>query len=276
MGAPLPLQDRLAIMEVLVKAGLHRPEATAFVSLKGVPAHSDAKLLVEELERRPQVGFRFCGEFRGAGRAIACGVANLDYVISVSEGHSQANVPSQHRRGHSRLRGNRAAHPTGMWSTGGHFGDVLGPCLQRPHFSHAHRRGRAAGGRARRGPDLLADTIGTATPFVRPPLLHAVREALPNSGIAVHFHNTRGSGLACLSAAGQVRSPQLEASVGGLGGCPFAPGASGQWDRASCSEPPCRPEMPRTLVGKLHKKRLHAEITDKVTAELATTTGGNP
>jgi hydroxymethylglutaryl-CoA lyase len=73
----------------------------------------------------------------------------------------------------------------------------------------------------------LGDTIGTTVPGRVVELLDRVREACPGVEVGVHFHDTRGAGLACVLAAVDAGVTQLDASVGGLGGCPFAPGASG-------------------------------------------------
>ncbi|MFG2586150.1 hydroxymethylglutaryl-CoA lyase [Streptomyces malaysiensis] len=228
LEAPLPLQDRLAILKALAKTGLRRIEATAFVSPKAVPAHSDAELLADELERWPHVEFSaLVASVGGARRAVGCGVANLEYVISVSEGHSQANV----RRRTADATADIAEIAQLVHQAGGQLEAILATSWDCPFDGRTpiERTVEVAQRAVALGADriCLADTIGTATPLRVTSLIHAVREAIPDTEIAVHFHNTRGSGLACSLAAVQAGVTQLDASVGGLGGCPFAPGASG-------------------------------------------------
>ncbi|MET7991709.1 hydroxymethylglutaryl-CoA lyase [Amycolatopsis sp. NPDC005232] len=228
LETPIPLAAKLDILDAVAATGVRRVEVTSFVSPSAVPALADAEQLAAELGRWPDLAFSALVAGRGgARRAVAAGMADLEYVISASDGHSLANarrttdeavaaVPDIAKLSHE---------------AGGRLEAILAVAWDCPFD------GRTAVSRtvdlARRAVDLGADelcfgdTIGTTVPGRVTELLGRVREACPDVELGVHFHNTRGSGLACVLAALQAGVTKIDASVGGLGGCPFAPGASG-------------------------------------------------
>ncbi len=225
---PIPLEAKLRILEAVVATGVSRVEATSFVSPRAVPALADAEQLVAQLGRWPDVHFSaLVAGLGGARRAVAAGMPHLEYVISASDGHSAAN----------------AGRPTGeavaaveqiaalSHEAGGRCEAIIAVAWDCPFDgpTPVERTVDVARRAVGQGADqvCLGDTIGTTVPGRVVQLLDRVREARPEVEVGVHFHNTRGSGLACVLAAADAGVRQVDASVGGLGGCPFAPGASG-------------------------------------------------
>lgn len=227
LEAPLPLQAKLRLLESIVATGVRRIEITSFVSPKAVPALADADMLAAELHRWGGLHFSaLVANLRGAQRAIDAGVPHLEYVVSASDSHSLANA------------GRTTAGAT----------DAIGSIAELAHGAEGSLEviiatawdcpfdGRTEEGRVLQivddaianGADQLciADTIGTVSPTRVLPLLEAVR-ARTTLPVGVHFHDTRGTGQANALTAILAGVTQLDASIGGLGGCPFAPGASG-------------------------------------------------
>jgi hydroxymethylglutaryl-CoA lyase len=225
---PVPLEEKLAMLEALVATGVRRIEATSFVSPKAVPALADADQVAAELGRWGDVHWSaLVANARGAVRAVDAGVADLEYVVSASDGHSRANA--------GRSTAEAVAAVTDVAATahgaGGSLEVIIATAWDCP-FDGRTPIGRTvdvARAAVTAGADqlCLGDTIGTTTPLRVVQLLDAVRRACPGIAVGVHFHDTRGTGQANALAAVQAGVTQLDSSVGGLGGCPFAPGASG-------------------------------------------------
>ena len=221
-------EHKIAMLEALVATGVGRIEATSFVSPRAVPALADAERVADALGRWPQVTWSaLVASSRGTARALAAGVTHLEYVISVSDAHSRANVG----RSSEESVGLVEEIADQVHSAGGTLEVIIATAWDCPFTGTTPIR--AAVGVAqeavRRGADTLClgDTIGTTTPLRVVDLLDAVRDVADGRDIGVHFHNTRGTGIANALAALQAGVTSLDASVGGLGGCPFAPGASG-------------------------------------------------
>ena len=225
---PVPLEEKLALLEALVATGVRRIEATSFVSPRAVPALADADALAAELSRWPGVHWSaLVANARGAVRAVDAGVADLEYVVSASDSHSIANAgrPTSAAVG---AVGEIAGLAHGA---GGSLEVIIATAWDCPFDGRTAitRTVDVARASVTAGADALClgDTIGTTTPLRVLQLIDAVRRACPGVPLGVHFHDTRGSGLANALVAVQAGVTQLDASVGGLGGCPFAPGASG-------------------------------------------------
>jgi hydroxymethylglutaryl-CoA lyase len=207
---------------------VRRIEATSFVSPKAVPALADADQVAAELSRWPGVHWSaLVANARGAVRAVDAGVADLEYVVSASDGHSRANAGRSTAEAVGAV-GEIAALAHGA---GGSLEVVIATSWDCP-FDGRTPVGRTvdvARAAVTAGADqlCLGDTIGTTTPLRVVTLLDAVRRACPGVPVGVHFHDTRGTGQANALAALQAGVTQLDSSIGGLGGCPFAPGASG-------------------------------------------------
>ncbi|CRZ15481.1 hydroxymethylglutaryl-CoA lyase [Mycolicibacterium neworleansense] len=225
---PIPLSAKVAILEAIVATGVREVEATAFVSPSKVPALADAAELAEELQRFPDVEFSaLVASPNGAKRAIAAGLRSIEYVVSASDAHSHANV--------GRTSAEATAQIADIVAIAGDSGTsvevIVATAWDCPFDGPTDPQrvlditSAAVGFGVNRL--AIADTIGTTTPRRVSSLIEKVRPLIGDLPLGAHFHNTRGAGLASAYAAVQAGVTRLDASVGGLGGCPFAPGASG-------------------------------------------------
>jgi hydroxymethylglutaryl-CoA lyase len=225
---PIPLSAKLDMLAAIAATGVREMEATAFVSPSKVPALADAAELAAELHNYPDIEFSaLVASPNGAKRALAAGLGSIEYVVSAADGHSKSNV------------GRTSAESTAL----------IGEIVAIAHDSDAtveviiatawdcpfdgptppQRVLDIVRESLDRGADRLAiaDTIGTTTPRRVTDLVELVRPLIGDTPLGAHFHNTRGAGIASAYAAVTAGVTRLDASVGGLGGCPFAPGASG-------------------------------------------------
>jgi hydroxymethylglutaryl-CoA lyase len=225
--APVPLAGKLRLLDALAATGVRRIEVTSFVSPRAVPALADAEQVAAALHRWPSVEFSaLVASLNGARRSVAAGIPRLEYVVSMSDEHSRANTGRTTQESLALLPAIvELAH-----EAAGAVELVLATAWDCPFKGHtppgvvlqAARWGVVCGADSL----TLADTIGTATPGRVLDLHRRVSEAT-DIRIGMHFHNTRGAGLANAVTAVNAGVVQLDASIGGLGGCPFAPGASG-------------------------------------------------
>lgn len=225
---PIPLSAKLELLAAVAATGVREVEATAFVSPSKVPSMADAAELAAELHNYPDIHFSaLVASPNGARRAIAAGLRSVEYVVAASDSFSQANVGRSSAQATDQIREIVAiAHDAGAavevivataWDC-----PFDGPTAPQRVLDIAVAAREQGADRF-----CIADTIGTATPGRVTSLvaqLHPVIGELPLGG---HFHNTRGAGLASAYAAVAAGVTRLDASVGGLGGCPFAPGATG-------------------------------------------------
>ena len=225
---PVPVAGKLAMLDAIAATGVRRVEVTSFVSPKAVPALADADEVAKHLGDYPGLHFSaLVANTRGAVRAIDAGIANLEYVVSASDSHSVANAGRPTAEAAAAI-GEIAslAH-----DAGGSLEVIIATAWDCPFDGRTPpaRTVDVVRSAVEQGADqlCLGDTIGTVTPRRTVALLDAVRAAAPSLDIGVHFHDTRGTGQANALAAILSGVRQLDASVGGLGGCPFAPGASG-------------------------------------------------
>ncbi len=225
---PIPLAAKLELLAAIAATGVREVEATAFVSPSKVPALADAPELAGALTAYPDIEFSaLVASPNGAKRAIAAGLHSVEYVVSAADGHSTANVGRSSAEATAQIADIVAiAHDAGV-----SVEVIIATAWDCPFDGPtAPERVLAIVDAARdHGADRLAiaDTIGTATPGRVTSLVAAVRPLIGELPLGAHFHNTRGSGLASAYAAVASGVTRLDASVGGLGGCPFAPGASG-------------------------------------------------
>jgi len=225
---PIDLRSKVQMIEALVATGLRRIEATAFVSPRAVPSMADAEQVAAELHRWPEVSWSaLVASPNGARRALAAGFTEIEYVVSAADGHSLANVGRTTDEAAALL----GAIAELVHATDGKVEAIIATAWDCP-FDGPTPVGRTvdvAQRAAGLGADRLAlgDTIGSTTPRRVVELVEAVRARTGGLDVGVHFHDTRGTGQANVLAAVQCGVTSIDASVGGLGGCPFAPGASG-------------------------------------------------
>jgi hydroxymethylglutaryl-CoA lyase len=230
----LSTERKLELIRRAALAGIDEIEVSSFVPVKVLPQFADADVLCTSLtglpRLRPSV---LVPNRRGAERALAAGMVRLNYVVSVSEAHSQANVRRSTAEAIEELRRIAALRQTpagremvlnvGLATS---FG-----CTIQGDVAPA-RVIEVAGATCEAGADELnlADTVGYGNPAqVRAILADLLPVAGPRR-VMCHFHDTRGLGLANLCAALEAGVRTFDASIGGLGGCPFAPGATGNID----------------------------------------------
>lgn len=225
---PIPLSAKLELLAAIAATGVREMEATAFVSPSKVPALADAAELAAELHNFGDIEFSaLVASPNGAKRAIAAGLRSIEYVVSAADGHSRANV------------GRTSAEATAQIAdivAIAHDSDATVEVIVATAWdcpfdgpTDPQRVSDIVTAATDAGVDRLAiaDTIGTATPRRVSDLIAVVRPRIGDIPLGAHFHNTRGTGLASAYAAVSSGVTRLDASVGGLGGCPFAPGASG-------------------------------------------------
>lgn len=223
----IPTDVKAEIVDALIAAGLRHVEATSFVSPRAVPQLADAHDMLARVRNRASAHIAaLAPNARGAERALGAGVDEIVCFVSASETHNQANLNASIAdslanvaeiaaiaRGRVPLRGAVAC------AFGCPFeGDVPVAAALRVVDAYAGL-----------GIDriTLGDTTGMATPPTVTRLVEAIRARHPQMRIALHFHNTRGVGLANVMVGLALGIREFESSLAGLGGCPFAPGATG-------------------------------------------------
>ena len=226
-------EQKVEVVDLLSAAGLPRIEVTSFVHPKAVPQLRDAEEVMARIKRRP--GTRYAAlvpNEKGAVRAIDAGVDAIHTVLSASESHNLANVnmtiaESLDRLGSVLQVAARAKTPVGCGistSFGCPFeGDVPLGQLERVVGRLVEMGARAVG---------LADTTGMANPRHVSRVLEHLVPRFPGVDWTLHTHDTRAMAIPNILAAMEHGVTNFDASIGGLGGCPFAPGASGN----VCSE----------------------------------------
>jgi hydroxymethylglutaryl-CoA lyase len=225
---PIPLSAKLELLAAIAATGVREVEATAFVSPSKVPALADAPEFAAHLADYPDIEFSaLVASPNGAKRAIAAGLHSLEYVVSAADAHSNANVGRSSAEATAQIAEIVAiAHDSGVTVE-----VIIATAWDCPFDgpTPVQRVLQIVDAACESGADRLAiaDTIGTTTPGRVTSLMNQVKPRIGDLPLGAHFHNTRGSGLASAYAAVAAGVTRLDASVGGLGGCPFAPGASG-------------------------------------------------
>ena len=227
---PIATDAKVAIFQALVAAGVRDLELTSFVRPDRVPAMADAEAVcAATADLAAEAGVTRWGlvlNARGAQRALAAGLTHLQYVVSVSDTHSRHNAGA----GTEEALAAFEAFAARAIDSGAVVEMTLATAMGCP-FEHRVDPDRVVE-IARRAVDAgassigLADTIGVAVPTEIAHLVEGACAAV-DVPIGVHLHDTRGLAIANAVAALQHGAARLDASVGGLGGCPFAPNASG-------------------------------------------------
>ena len=223
----VPTTRKARLIEALVAAGLKRVEITSFVSPKWVPQLADGDEIARLVEAPPGVSFSaLCPNARGLERALAAGMKEIAVFISASETHNRKNV---NKTVEDTLRGFRdviaPAVAEGLKVRG--YVSTLWGC---PYEGEVDPRAglRIARTLLEQGcyQISLGDTIGVGTPVQTKRILELFLGELPAEELALHMHDTRGTALANIVVGLEMGIRTFDASVGGLGGCPYAPGAA--------------------------------------------------
>jgi hydroxymethylglutaryl-CoA lyase len=226
-SAFVPTEAKIQFVNSLIDAGLPKVEVTSFVSPKAIPQLADAEAVMRGIQRRPECALSvLVPNQRGAERALGCSPDELNLVMSVTDSHSQSNLRMSPQDSFEGLRrvirevdGEVPIIASLSCSFGCPFeGDV--PTTQVLHWVRAFRDEGIAG-------VSLCDTTGMAYPSQIRALVEAVQREAPTLTITLHVHDTRGLALANMLAALDCGVSHFDACTGGIGGCPYAPGASG-------------------------------------------------
>ena len=233
----VPTQAKLAWIAAELEAGVREIEVTSFVPPKLIPQFADAEEVAVQALRMPGLTvMTLVPNLRGAERAFALGVHKVDYVVSVSRTHNLKNVRREREESLADFKrivqARDAAGLKGRTELAAGLSTALG-CSYEGRIAVDEVR-RCAAFLAEAGAEeiMVADTVGYADPKQVREVFKAVLAETGNIPLAAHFHDTRGIGLANVSAALDCGISRFDASLGGLGGCPYAPGASGN----VCSE----------------------------------------
>lgn len=225
---PVPTDGKVALINALSRTGIGRIEVVSFVHPRAIPQMADADEVWERIDRNPDVRYSaLVPNVKGARRALDAGFTEIEVVISASDTHNRRNINRSTDDSLADL-GELAAL---VHEGGGTLQLIVSTAWGCPYEGDVpvERVLDVAGRGLAAGADTLAygDTTGMATPTRVTRLVGETRSAYPDVPLGLHFHNTRGTGLANVYAALQLGIDDFDASVGGLGGCPYAPGASG-------------------------------------------------
>lgn len=224
----VPTEDKIALVHALSAAGLRKIEVTSFTSPNAIPALRDAEVVMRNIERHPGVTYTaLVPNARGAERAIESRVDELNLVMSVSGTHNLANLRMTSMQSFAALSqvvamAQGAGVPVNV-SLSCVFGCPMEGDVALSTVCDWVRRFADQGVRR----ITLCDTTGMAYPTQVAQVSAAALARWPDAAFTLHFHNTRGMGLANVLAAIDAGASRFDASLGGLGGCPYAPGASG-------------------------------------------------
>jgi hydroxymethylglutaryl-CoA lyase len=224
----IPTATKVEFIDRLAQSGLRTIEATAFVSPKWVPQMADHLEVMQNLKRHEGVTYTaLVPNLKGFQAALAAGVAEVAVFAAASETFSQRNIHCSIAESLERFEPVLQAARDASIRVRGYVSCVLGCPFEGTVSPKAVRDVAGALFRAGCYEVSLGDTIGAGTPSQTIALLEAVAEQVPVSQIAGHFHDTYGQALANTHASLQFGVRTFDASVSGLGGCPYAPGASG-------------------------------------------------
>jgi hydroxymethylglutaryl-CoA lyase len=225
---PVGTGAKVALIDALSATGLGRIEAVSFVHPRAIPQMADADEVWRQVSRAAQVRYSaLVPNLRGAQRALDAGFTELETVVSASDTHNRKNVNRSTQESLDEIaRIIDLAHQRGATCQ-----VIVSTAWGCPYEGDVpvERVAAVAGRGVADGADSASfgDTTGMATPCRVQALVGTFRSQHPEMPLNLHFHNTRGTGLANVLTALDMGVADFDASVGGLGGCPYAPGATG-------------------------------------------------
>jgi len=225
---PVPTPAKIALIDRLGHTGVGRIEAVSFVRADAIPQMADADEVWHGISRAPSVRYSaLVPNLRGARRALDAGLTEIEAVVSASGTHNRKNVG----RSTEASLDDIAVLIGEAHDRGATCQVIIATAWGCPYEGEVpvSRVVSVAGRALADGADSASfgDTTGMATPTRVRALVGAFRSAHPDTALNLHFHNTRGTGLANVLAALELGVADFDAAVGGLGGCPYAPGATG-------------------------------------------------
>ena len=225
---PVPTADKIRLIDELATTGISEIEAVSYVHPRAIPQMADAAEVWAGHRRDPAVRYSaLVPNLVGARRAIEAGFTDIEAVVSASRTHNQRNLnrdPKESLEAITELI--ELAHDHGVACqviVATAFGCPYEGEVPEERVSGLATRAVAAGADS----ICFGDTTGMGSPPRVRRLLGRFKEASPDTQVALHLHDTRGTGMANLVAGLEMGVDRFDASVGGLGGCPYAPGASG-------------------------------------------------
>jgi hydroxymethylglutaryl-CoA lyase len=228
----IPTDQKVELIDALSQCGYAKVEVTSFTSPKAIPMLKDAEEVMSRIQRNPKVEYSvLVPNLRGAQRALDSKADELNLVMSTSETHNRSNLRMGREESFSALREviefiNGRIPINVSLSTA--FGCPMeGDVPQDVVMNYVSR----FDGLGVRGV-TICDTTGMAQPVQVKKMIDALHKQFKHLQLTMHFHNTRGMGLANILASVESGITRFDGSLGGLGGCPYAPGASGN----VCSE----------------------------------------
>lgn len=224
----VPTSGKVRLIEALAQTGIRCLEATSFVSPKWIPNLADAEDVLAKVKREKGVTYAaLVPNLKGLERALAAGVDEIVIFLSASESHNQRNINKSIAQALTTY-GEVAAKAK---TVGLRLKAALSTCFGCPFEGDVDPNvvARIAEALVAMGVDEvgISDTTGMANPRQVSTLLSRVTERIPVRKLSLHFHDTRGAGLANVLAGLQAGVMIYDGSVGGLGGCPYAKGATG-------------------------------------------------
>ena len=228
----IPTEEKIALIDALGECGYAKIEVTSFTSPKAIPMLRDAEEVMGRIRRVPGVEYTvLVPNLRGAERALESHADELNLVMSVSETHNLANLRMPREKSFAALA-DVIGHVDGRTpinvSLSCAFGCPMEGDVAQDVMMNWSERFNGLGVRGL----TICDTTGMAHPAQVSRMAEELQRRFPKLQLTLHFHNTRGMGLANVLAAVQAGIERFDGSLGGLGGCPYAPGASGN----VCSE----------------------------------------
>ncbi len=226
--AVVPTEVKVGLIDRLTDAGLPAIEATSFVSPKWVPQMADNAQVMAAIRRKPGVRYPvLTPNLKGFEAALAAGADEVAVFVAASETFSQKNINCSIGESLERARPVAVAAKARSVRVRGYISCVL-DCPYEGEIAPSAVREVAAALHAMGCYEIsLGDTIGTGTPGRTGRLIAAVADAVPVDALAGHFHDTYGQAIANVYAAMEAGVATFDSSVSGLGGCPYAKGATG-------------------------------------------------
>jgi hydroxymethylglutaryl-CoA lyase len=226
--APVPTGAKVRLLDALGRTGVGRIEAVSFVHPKAIPQMADADEVWAAATKADGVRYSaLVPNTRGAQRALAAGFTEIEVVVSASDTHNRRNV----NRSVVESLDDIAVLIAELQAAGATAEVIISTSFGCPYEGDVDPAAvaRIVDRVVADGADRVSfgDTTGMATPHRVRAVVTAVRERHPDVPLLLHFHNTRGTALANVLTALELGITEFDASVGGLGGCPYAPGATG-------------------------------------------------
>ncbi len=224
----IPAADKIRFIDMLSETGLRTIEATSFVSPKWVPQLADAEEVFKGIKRKPGVAYPvLVPNEKGMERALAAGVTEIAVFTAASESFNQKNINASIAESIERFKPVMAMAAKAGVKVRGYISTVIGCPYEgaiKPEAVAKVAKELAALGCYEIS---LGDTIGVGTPVKAQAMLKAAAAEVPMSKLAVHFHDTYGQALANIHACLELGVAVVDSSTSGLGGCPYAKGATG-------------------------------------------------